>query len=164
MGRYLDIIEAESTNRQYDKSDQNDKSHLTPAPEHETVCNFTTKGIGIGPQALPPEAKARRFKVTLTSGKVLLHSRPGGLTRQEAVELSKSWGEVAEYVPVFTPLEVSKPVSLDLTLAAATAGLPITGEQFRFFPSQDDLADSPPGLSRWSASALMPSASQSGYL
>jgi hypothetical protein len=50
-------------------------------------------------EALPPEAKARRFKVTLTSGKVLLHSRPGGLTRQEAIELSKDWGEVAECVP-----------------------------------------------------------------
>jgi hypothetical protein len=57
MGRYLDIIEAESqrqdsgvssgsNNRQYDKSDQNDKSRLTPVPEHETVCNFTTKGMG----------------------------------------------------------------------------------------------------------------------
>jgi hypothetical protein len=44
MGRYLDIIEAESTNRQYDKSDQNDKSPLKPVPEDETACNFTTKG------------------------------------------------------------------------------------------------------------------------
>jgi tubulysin polyketide synthase-like protein len=50
-------------------------------------------------EALPPEAKARRFKVTLKSGGVLLHSRPGGLTRQEAIELSKDWGEVAECVP-----------------------------------------------------------------
>jgi hypothetical protein len=68
------------------------------------------------------------------------------LTRGEAVELSKSWGEVAECVPVFTPLEVSKPVPLDLTLAAATAGLPITAEQFRSFLSQDDLADIATGL------------------
>jgi hypothetical protein len=75
---------------------------------------------------LPSEAKARRFKVTLKSGGVLLHSRPGGLTRGEAIELSKDWGEVAECVPavegnrvpvpVLTQLEVSKPVSLDLTL------------------------------------------------
>jgi hypothetical protein len=35
------------------------------------------------------EGLARRFKVTLTSGEVLLHSRPGGLTRGEAIELSK---------------------------------------------------------------------------
>jgi hypothetical protein len=50
-------------------------------------------------EALPPEAKARRWKVTLTTGQVLLHSSPGGLTRQEAVELSREWGEVAECVP-----------------------------------------------------------------
>ena len=72
------------------------------------------------------EALARRFKVTLTSGKVLLHSRPGGLTRREAIELSKDWGEVAECVPacsgdrvpvpVLTQLEARNPVPLDLTL------------------------------------------------
>jgi hypothetical protein len=61
--------------------------------------------------------------------------------RREAIELSKDWGEMAECVPVFTPLEVSKPVPLDLTLSAATAGLPITAEQFRIDLSQDDLAD-----------------------
>jgi antitoxin (DNA-binding transcriptional repressor) of toxin-antitoxin stability system len=49
---------------------------------------------------LPPEAKARRFKVTLKSGGVLLHSAPSGLTRGEAITLSKDWGEVAECVPV----------------------------------------------------------------
>jgi hypothetical protein len=49
--------------------------------------------------ALPPEAKARRFKVTLKSGGILLHSAPSGLTRREAIELSKDWGEVAECVP-----------------------------------------------------------------
>jgi hypothetical protein len=48
---------------------------------------------------------------------------------------------VAECVPVSAPLEVSKPVSLDLTLVAATAGLPITAEQFRGFLSQEDLAE-----------------------
>jgi hypothetical protein len=50
-------------------------------------------------EALPPEAKARRFKGTLKRGGVLLHSRSGGLTRGEAVELSRDWGEVAECVP-----------------------------------------------------------------
>jgi hypothetical protein len=50
-------------------------------------------------EALPPEAKARRFKVTLKSGGVLLHSAPSDLTRREAIELSKDWGEVAECVP-----------------------------------------------------------------
>jgi hypothetical protein len=50
-------------------------------------------------EALPERAKARRFKVTLKSGGVLLHSAPSGLTRREAIELSKDWGEVAECVP-----------------------------------------------------------------
>jgi hypothetical protein len=50
-------------------------------------------------EALPESAKARRFKVTLKSGGVLLHSAPSGLTRREAIELSKDWGEVAECVP-----------------------------------------------------------------
>jgi hypothetical protein len=102
--------------------------------------------------ALPESAKARRFKVTLTSGQVLLHSRPGGLTRQEAIELSKDWGEVAECVPIACEEGPSgkdvmaTPVPLDLTLAAATAGLPITAEQFRSFLSQEDLADIAAGL------------------
>ena len=91
-------------------------------------------------QTIIEEVKARRFKVTLTNGRVLLHSRPGGLTRQEAIALSTDWGEVAECVPVLTQ-EVIKPVSLDLTLAAATAGLPITVDQFHSFLSQEDLAD-----------------------
>ncbi len=43
-------------------------------------------------------------------------------------------------------LEGSKPVTLDLTLVAATAGLPITVEQFRIDLSQDDLADIAAGL------------------
>jgi hypothetical protein len=46
------------------------------------------------------EVLARRFKVTLTGGKVLLHSAPSGLTRCKAIELSRDWGEVAECVPV----------------------------------------------------------------
>ena len=90
-------------------------------------------------EALPPEAKARRFKVTLTSCKVLLHSAPSGLTRREAIELSRDWGEGAKCVPVLA--EVSAPAPLDITLEAATAGLPITAEQFRAFLSQADLAD-----------------------
>jgi hypothetical protein len=103
-------------------------------------------------EALLPEAKARRFKVTLTSGKVLLHSAPSGLTRREAIELSKEWGEVAECVPIACEEGPSgkdvmaTPVPLDLTLAAATAGLPITAEQFRSFLSQEDLADIAAGL------------------
>jgi hypothetical protein len=41
---------------------------------------------------------------------------------------------------------MATPVPLDLTLAAATAGLPITAEQFRIDLSQDDLADIAAGL------------------
>jgi TubC N-terminal docking domain len=50
----------------------------------------------------PPShcGRARRWKITTATGQVLLHSSPGGLTRQEAVELSKDWGEVAACVPV----------------------------------------------------------------
>jgi hypothetical protein len=48
--------------------------------------------------------------------------------------------------PESEELEVSKPVPLDLALARATAGLPIIAEQFRFFLSQDDLADIAAGL------------------
>ena len=96
--------------------------------------------------------EARRFKATLTSGRVLLHSRPGGLTRGEAIELSKDWGEVAECVPIAyeegpgSKDVMATPVPLDLTLAAATTGLPITAGQFRFFLSQDDLTDIAAGL------------------
>jgi TubC N-terminal docking domain len=64
-------------------------AHVTPDLTREDRCQ----------EALPESAKARRFKITLTTGQVLLHSRPGGLTRQEATELSKDWGEVAECVP-----------------------------------------------------------------
>jgi hypothetical protein len=49
MGRYLDIIEAESTNRQGDKSDISDKSRLEPVPEDETVYNFATKAPPLRP-------------------------------------------------------------------------------------------------------------------
>ena len=110
-------------------------SEKTESPQSPHSLTETETGVS-----------ACRFKVTLASGKVLLHSRPGGLTRQEAIELSKDWGEVAECVPVLTQLEVSKPAPLDLTLAAVTAGLPITAEQFRSFLSQDDLADIAAGL------------------
>jgi hypothetical protein len=50
----------------------------------------------------PPShcGRARRWKITTATGQVLLHSSPGGLTRQEAIELSKDWGEVAACVPV----------------------------------------------------------------
>jgi hypothetical protein len=48
MGRYLDIIEAESTNRQGDKSDISDESHLEPVPKHEGACNFATKAPRCG--------------------------------------------------------------------------------------------------------------------
>jgi hypothetical protein len=50
MGRYLDIIEAESTNRQGDKSDISDKSRLEPVPEDETIYNFATKAPHCGLQ------------------------------------------------------------------------------------------------------------------
>src|SRR5437764_5127530 len=60
---------------------------------------------------------------------------PGSLARLATLALATPGSE---------KLEVSKPVPLDLTLAAA--GLPITAEQFRFFLSQDDLADIAAGL------------------
>ena len=62
------------------------------------------------------------------------------------IDLTPEVEEVAECVPVLTQLEGSKPVTLDLTLVAATAGLPITVEQFRTDLSQDDLADIAAGL------------------
>jgi hypothetical protein len=119
------------------------ESPLSPQSPHSLTENDPGRNapLDLTREDHHKEVLARRFKVTLTGGKVLLHSAPSGLTRREAIELSKDWGEVAECVPVFTPLEVSKPVPLDLTLAAATAGLPITAEQFRFSLSQDDLAD-----------------------
>src|SRR5919197_802102 len=62
---------------------------------------------------------------------------PGPLARLATLALA---------TPESEKLEVSKPVTLDLTLAAATAGLPITAEQFRSFLSQDDLTDIAAGL------------------
>jgi hypothetical protein len=95
---------------------------------------------------LPPEAKARRFKVTKKSGEVLLHSRPGGLTRQEAIELSKDWGEVAECVPC-PPAEISEAQkSVGDTLIEACQGTGLDPGAFRALLNDEDLADIAAGL------------------
>jgi hypothetical protein len=83
MGRYLDIIEAESTNRQYDKSDQNDKSRLMRVPEHEAVCNFTIKAPGCGFQGsattpTPGGAAAVSTPIKYTRRRALASTPPTG--------------------------------------------------------------------------------------
>jgi hypothetical protein len=97
-------------------------------------------------EALPPEAKARRFKVTLKSGGVLLHSAPSGLTRREAIELSKDWGEVAECVPC-PPAEIREAQkSVGDTLIEACEGTSLGPDTFRALLDDDDLADIAAGL------------------
>lgn len=92
------------------------------------------------------EGLARRFKVTLTSGKVFLHSRPGGLTRGEAIALSKNWGEVAECVPC-PPAEIKEAQkSVGDTLIEACKGMGLGPDTFRALLDDDDLADIAAGL------------------
>jgi hypothetical protein len=92
------------------------------------------------------EGLARRFKVTLTGGKVLLHSAPSGLTRREAIELSKDWGEVAECVPC-PPAEISEAQkSVSDTLIEACKGTRLGPDTFRALLDDDDLADIDAGL------------------
>jgi hypothetical protein len=111
-------------------------AHVTPDLTHEDRCQ----------EALPESAKARRFKVTLTSGQVLLHSRPGGLTRGEAIELSKDWGEVAECVPC-PPAEISEAQkSVGDTLIEACQGTGLDPGAFRALLNDEDLADIAAGL------------------
>jgi hypothetical protein len=87
-----------------------------------------------------------RYHTTLTDGRVLEHHFPSGVTLADARQAGAEFGEVVKVEPLpVMPLE-PKLVSLDLALAAATAGLPITAEQFCFFLSQDDLADITAGL------------------
>jgi hypothetical protein len=93
-------------------------------------------------QARPEEAKSRRFKITLKSGGVLLHSAPSGLTRQEAIALSKDCREeIVECVPC-PPTECDrrgKSVGDILVEACQDTGLdPST---FRALLSDDDLDD-----------------------
>jgi hypothetical protein len=97
-------------------------------------------------KALPESAKARRFKVTLKSGGVLLHSRPGGLTRQEAITVSKDWGEVAECVSC-PPAEIKEAQkSVGDTLIEACKGTGLSPDTFRALFNDDDLADIAAGL------------------
>jgi hypothetical protein len=97
-------------------------------------------------EALPESAKARRWEVTLTTGHCLLHSSPSGLTRQEAIELSKDWGEVAECVPC-PPAEIREPQkSVGDTLIEACEGTSLGPDTFRALLDDDDLADIAEGL------------------
>ena len=68
------------------------------ACREELIAELAQQTTHVTPD-LTHEDRCQRFKVTLKSGQVLLHSQPGGLTRGEAIELSKDWGEVAECVP-----------------------------------------------------------------
>lgn len=87
-----------------------------------------------------------RYHTTLADGHTLEHHFPSGGTEADARRAGAEFGEVVKVEPLpVMPME-PKPVSLDLALAAATAGLSITAEQFRFFLSQDNLADITAGL------------------
>jgi hypothetical protein len=89
---------------------------------------------------------ARRFKVTLTGGKVLLHSAPSGLTRREAIELSRDWGEVVECAPC-PPAEISEAQkSVGDTLIEACQGTGLEPGAFRALLNDEDLADIAAGL------------------
>jgi hypothetical protein len=110
------------------------------------VCERPIESLGPAEEALPESAKARRFKVTLKSGGVLLHSRPCGLTRQEAITLSKDWGEVAECVPC-PPAEIREAQkSVGDTLIEACEGTSLGPDTFRALLDDDDLADIAAGL------------------
>jgi hypothetical protein len=129
MGKWLDKFTEENFPR---KSPRGELTKLTNENHRQ--------------EPLPESAKARRFKVTLTSGKVLLHSAPSGLTRREAIELSKDWGKVAKCVPC-PPVEIrGAQKSVGDTLIEACEGTSLSPDTFRALLDDDDLADIAAGL------------------
>jgi tubulysin polyketide synthase-like protein len=85
------------------------------------------------------ECSAAGVELFLAHGRLRYRAQPGAYTE----DLRQ---RVAVHRDAVIAALTSRPVTLDLTLAAVTAGLPITAEQFRSFLSQEDLADIAAGL------------------